>query len=288
MRLVSFVLGFQILVSAVVFAGAPWIDNAALDSTPLNGSLDAAVAAWTESTGEPSWMGWHAPMVEKGGILCCWSGSDRGMRDQVCTLDSSHRHLVFSSDRRTGLSRDNGHLVVLLKTARGQLVEMRLYSDGCRLDAGGAGVTWLESVDVAESVALLARWAGGETAVKDEALMALALHATPIATQKLVGLARQSPDADLRGEALFWLSHTGAAEASEVILQALAEDPDSEVRDEAVFALSQLPEKEGLPLLLEILRDRSRPAAIREEAFFWYVQSGDDQALDLIAEILSN
>ena len=41
-------------------------------------------------------------------------------------------------------------------------------------------------------------------------------------------------------------------------------------------------------MLLQILQDPSRSKKIREEAFFWYVQSGDDEALDLIAEILTN
>ena len=43
-----------------------------------------------------------------------------------------------------------------------------------------------------------------------------------------------------------------------------------------------------MPWLLTILQDPSRPSEVREEAFFWYVQSGDDEALDLIAEILGN
>ena len=49
-----------------------------------------------------------------------------------------------------------------------------------------------------------------------------------------------------------------------------------------------LPDQQGIPHLLAIIQDRSQPSEMREQAFFWYVQSGDDEALDLIAEILTN
>ena len=58
------------------------------------------------------------------------------------------------------------------------------------------------------------------------------------------------------------------------------------MREEAIFALSQLPEQEGTELLLEIVRDGSRPDEVRQEALFWLVQSDEDRALDLVSDIL--
>jgi hypothetical protein len=179
-------------------------------------------------------------------------------------------------------------LVILVRADDGRLDEMRVYSEGCRLDAGGKAVTWLEGVEPEESVDLLSQWIAGGSVVQDEALMALALHATPLAADRVAQIAQQSPDAEFRGEALFWLALSGAVMAPDIILQAVNQDPDSEVREEAIFALSQLPDGQGMPWLLTILQDPSRSSEVREEAFFWFVQSGDDEALDLIAEILGN
>lgn len=117
--------------------------------------------------------------------------------------------------------------------------------------------------------------------------MALALHAAPSAGERLIVAAQSDPDPEVRGEALFWLAQTGTANATDVILAALERDAESEVREEAIFALSQLPEDRGIPQLLEIARDPTRPSAVRQTAFFWFVQEADDQAMDLIAEILN-
>lgn len=285
MRIVSLLLTTQILLAAGAHAGPPQIDNSQLESTNLQGSLDSWAETWSEEVREPRWLGWHVPMADRDQFLCCGSRGDGRWQGAPCKLEGSHRHFVFSSDRpRTVMESDS--LVVLLRADSGRLAEIQVYSDGCRLDAGGREVTWLEGVGPEASATLLGHLAVSNSAVEKEALMALALHATPGAAERLIKIARHGTDADLRGAALFWLSHTGAAAAADVILQALAEDPDAEVRTEAVFALSLLPDQQGMPLLLKILQDRSRSAEVREEAFFWYVQSGDDQALDLIAEIL--
>ena len=277
MRVVSMTLGAHLFLSVAGFAGPPLIENADLEVVSSQSSLGSQVETWTETVQGTAWLGWHVPMVDRDQVLCC--------QNQACSLESTHRHFV-SSSARSGSPRAAEILVILLRATDGQLEEMQIYSDGCRLDAGGSNLIWLEGVQPEESVTFLDRLIEADPKIEDEALMAMALHATPTAAERLAGMARQSPDPDLRGEALFWLSHTGASTASEVILLALAEDPDAEVKDQALFALSQLPDQEGIPLLLEILRDRSRPAAVREEAFFWYVQSGDEEALDLIAEIL--
>jgi len=287
MKIIAVWLCVSFLIVASGSAGEPQIDNVDLDSRVLEQRLSAWLTTWSAAVDDPTWVGWHVPMIERDQLLCCWGRGDRKASDRACLLEGSHRHLVFSSDRPvTGIQVAN--LVVLVRAAEGELREVRAYSEGCRLDAGGRAVIWLEGVEPEESVALMAELVETRAGTQDEALMILAQHASPVAADRLVGLARQSADSDLRGEALFWVAQTGADQASEVILEAVAEDPDSGVREEAIFALSELPDDEGIPILLEILRDGSRPGAVREQAFFWYVQSGDAQALDLIAEILTD
>ena len=280
-------VGFgTLLVATMAVAGPPQIENVQLETSILSGSLSSVVKSWAASAKEASWLGWHVPIAEGDHVLCCWSRGDRRSQSQSCKLEGSHRHFVFSSDSPPTFLSEN--LVILLRTEKGRLDELQVYSDGCRLDAGGRELIWLEDVDPDQSAAFVAELAEAKEGVGDEALMALALHGTPLAADKLADLARRHADSDLRGEALFWLSHTGTAHATKTILEALEKDPDPDVREEAIFALSLLPESQGLPLLLAIVQDRSQPAAVRQEAFFWFVQSGDDEALDLISEILSN
>jgi len=287
MKIVSVMLGVSLSLATAVPAEPPQIENVVLESNTLEGPLSSRVSTWSETTGEPSWLGWLVPMVKGDATLCCWSRGDRHSQDRACALESSHRHSVYSSGQRR-MPLDSDNLVVLLRAENGRLEEMRVYSEGCRLDAGGKSVTWLEGVEPEESARLLSQWIAGGSVVKDESLMALALHATPLAANRVAQIAQQSPDAELRGEALFWLALSGAVTAPDIILQAVNQDADSEVQEEAIFALSQLADGQGMPWLLTILQDPSRPSEVREEAFFWFVQSGDDEALDLIAEILGN
>jgi hypothetical protein len=278
--------GCLLLVTAA-FAGPTLIDNAALETRFLDGDLDTFVETWSGSTGKSRWLGWHVPMAEGDQILCCGSFQGRRRQPTSCDLESSHRHFVFTSEKPASYMGSR-NLIVLIRAQKGRLTDLHAYSEGCRLDAGGRQVLWLEGVDPAKSVGYLDGLIEAKEDVRDEALMALALHAAPQAVATLGRIARHYQDPDLRGEALFWLSQAGSPEASSIILDALAHDPDVDVREEAVFALSQLPEQEGIPLLLGIIQDRAQASGVREQAFFWYVQEGDDEALDLIAEILGN
>jgi hypothetical protein len=127
-------------------------------------------------------------MREGDQVLCCWNRGDRRWQGQACALEGSHRHFVFSSDRPPALM-ESENLVVLLRADNGKLDEMQAYSDSCELDAAGRDVVWLAGVEPEESVAFLGELAKGGSAVQDEALMALALHATPAAPGKLTEIA---------------------------------------------------------------------------------------------------
>ncbi len=70
------------------------------------------------------------------------------------------------------------------------------------------------------------------------------------------------------------------------IQSAVESDASRDVREQAIFALSQLPNGQGTDLLLEIVRDKSQEASVRQHALFWLAQSEDDRALDLISDLL--
>lgn len=285
MRIQGLIFGGMALAATVAVAGPPVVDNAELEPRTLATELTQWVRSFVLASEEPVWLGWRVPMIERQGTLCCRSRAMGLPQPRACDLEGTNRGFVFSAENgASGPASDD--LVVLLRASSGHLTELRAYSSGCRLDAGGRRVIWLEGVESGKSVSFLYELMGEEASLRQEALMTLALHASPLAAEQLTHLARSHADPDLRGEALFWLAHTDTPQAPEVILRAIEEDASESVREEGVFALSMLPKDRGIPLLLEILRDGSRPTAIREQAFFWYVQTGDDEALDLIVEIL--
>ena len=182
MKIVSVMLGVSLSLATAVPAEPPQIENVVLESNTLEGPLSSRVSTWSETTGEPSWLGWHVPMVRvtrrsvAGAAGIATRKTEPALSRAPTGTPCSRR-----ASRRMPLDSDN--LVVLLRADNGRLEEMRVYSEGCRLDAGGKSVTWLEGVEPEESVRLLSQWIAGGSVVKDEALMALALHATPLAAE---------------------------------------------------------------------------------------------------------
>jgi hypothetical protein len=293
MRFAKWIVGGWIVAATIVQAGPPQIDHVQLENQRLQDDLEKAVERWLGASSEPSWLGWHVPMIDGDQVLCCGGGADWRRREQVCELEGTHRHLSFSSRQDPVTMVRDESLVVLLRGGGGRIDDLQVFSDGCPLDAGGRRMTWLEEVDPDDSVAFLgeiitgSRLVGGRDRLEGDALMALALHAAPTAGERLILAAQSDPDPEVRGEAMFWLAQTDSPGASDVIFAALERDAEAGVREEAIFALSQLPEGRGVPLLLGIAQDPARPSSVRQTAFFWFVQEGDDRALDLIAEILN-
>lgn len=99
----------------------------------------------------------------------------------------------------------------------------------------------------------------------------------------LVDIARHDDDAELRGHTLFWLAQEAGERAAPMIREA-ARDPDGELQEEAVFALSQLDEGAD-EALIEVVRG-DYPERARRQALFWLGQSGSDEALRFLDDVL--
>lgn len=243
------------------------------------GQLAAAVRRTVESAREPRWIGYAVPS-RADAVMCCYDSIDHATsgRGGGCRLEGRHHAFVHDDGEEVG---GGGQARVLYRAAGGRLDEVRVFSEGCALDAGGRALTWLTGVSPAESVRFLATVAPEH----EEALAALAVHEVPEALDALIRTAKGDRDPELRGKALFWLAHKASRKAVETIHDAVDTDPDTEVKVQAVFALSQLPEGRGIDHLLRLAKT-NKNARVREKALFWLGQSGDDRALALFAEIL--
>jgi HEAT repeat protein len=178
-------------------------------------------------------------------------------------------------------------LLVLFRVENRRVERIRMFSEGCELDAGGRPVRWLENVRPAESVALLESLAPANAEKRDRiasgAISALAMHAAAEAGAALQRMARTHQAAGIRGESLFWLAQRGDQGADRIILEAIEKDASADVRKRAVFALSQLTDGVAVPALIRVARTDATPT-VRGEALFWLGQKAGKKAAAEITE----
>src|SRR5690606_37805412 len=103
-------------------------------------------------------------------------------------------------------------LVVLARVEGGSLVDIRSLSVDCDIDAGGMPLVWLEGVRPDDSVAWLSSLAPAarpeppRERLARAATGAIALHATPAASQPLIRLATMAATAQMRSRAIALLA----------------------------------------------------------------------------------
>ena len=269
-RLCLVVIGVLAAVGSAA-AQTPTVVNGTLDVQPLTGALDRELEALISRTTNPIWVGYAVTTTSRNDDGGCWTGND-GTRV-----------------RRVGPVKLEGSdtLYVLYRIADRAVDRIRFASSECPLDAGGLTVRWLTGVSAGASLDWLTRFLAGNSArrLQNQAVVAIALHADPLALDRLLSLARDGKSAQLRGDALFWVAQRAGAKAMESVTNAIDNDPDTEVKKKAVFALSQMPKDEGVPKMIEVARTNRNPE-VRRQAMFWLGQSGDPRALRFFEEVL--
>lgn len=276
--------------AAAEAAPPPRLVHARVETRSAAGGLQDAVQRIVSGVPGAAWIGYAVP-VDGARSMCCWESVDamKTTRCPGCRLEG-RGSLTFGSgpgDAGVNLEADQT-VLVLLRAEGGRIGQVRAVSFSCALDAGGLPFFWLEDVRPADSVRLLGALLENEAASRhalDGALMALATHAEPAALDRLIQAARRDDSAQVREQALFWLSQKAGQRATAAISRAVDDDPESQVRQHAVFALSQLPREEGVPRLIALARSHRDPR-VRERAMFWLGQSGDPRALAFFEEVL--
>ena len=261
-----------LVVARVAAAQTPTVVNGTLETRTLTGPLDRELDAVIARTTDPMWIGYSVATTSRGDDDGgCWSNGDGGRV------------------RRVGPVKLEGSetLYVLYRLSDKRVDRIRFASAECPLDAGGLTITWLTGVSATASLDWLTRFTTGDAAgrLRNQAVVAVALHADPLALDRLIAFARDGKDARLRGDALFWIAQRAGAKALATISGAIDTDPDTEVKKKAVFALSQMPKDEGVPKLIEVART-NRNVEVRRQAMFWLGQSGDPRALKFFEDIL--
>lgn len=176
---------------------------------------------------------------------------------------------------------------VLVRIDQGAVDKVRFVGSGCRLDAGGLPFTWLTGVTGDDSVTWLSSLATADNKRRtDEALAAIAMHATAKATRTLAGLAGAESPLWLREKASFWLG-AGRGHDGLRALEKLMNDSDPEFRKKLAFDLSVSRDPAGVDDLIRLAKSDA-DARVREQALFWVAQKAGRKAVATLTDAVEN
>lgn len=238
--------------------------------------------------GADGWVTWQVPMVAGAGEPCCYEIRRGQVTNKGCDLDERGWNISSGDTAAAGSAGSAGMLALYAHLKGGSVDKIRAYSASCPVRSREAPRA-LDAVDPAASVAWLDGQARrGDRKGKDgddEAVAALAYHATPAALGALQGLADAARPREQREKALFWMGQARGAEGVNAVDAYARGDADAEIRSHAVFVLSQSPEHDTYPRVLAVA-GTDRSAEVRGKALFWLAQMEDPRAsADILAAL---
>jgi len=233
------------------------------------------------------WAGYRVPLVAGIGETCCYDDHARPLQPGHCDLDS--RHWSFGSRDDVRPSGDAAELAVYLHVVSGRIDRVRAVSASCEVHSASP-IRWIDAVDPAQSVKLLAGWLAERPPARDSddsGLVAIAYHADASATHALLERAATTKPEEEREQAIFWLGEARGAEGAEHVEHFATTDGDPKLRAHAVFVLSQSHAGDSYAHIREI--SSSDPSDhVRSQALFWMAQMADERAAADIASSLRN
>jgi len=145
-------------------------------------------------------------------------------------------------------------------------------------DVQTAALTGLMQMDPSRALPVLekvlARRDAGSACLRRRAVFIVAQQA-PNAAPILLRTARTDPDAEVRGQAVFWLSQVNSPEAVAALDSILRQSTDRELQERAVFAMSQQDAPRALQSLKDLAANEGASPELRERAVFWLGQKDD-------------
>ena len=224
--------------------------------------------------------GAQCPM-DAAGQTVTWVGEtdDKDALNWLATLASESKervsHAALWAMALHASSEAGDHLYTMARDDVGELAEEAIFWLG-----EARGQAGYEALDE-----LLDVLPAGET--RRHINFALAQNGSNDAIERLFDTARNDHDPEQRSMAMFWLAQEQQQEARELLLEVVQSENDEDVLDQAVFAISQLPAETGSPMLLDLASDKDASRHVRRQALFWLAQSGDDEAIAQLTELLT-
>ena len=272
-----------LMLPAVPMLGQDALRNARIEERA--GTIEDAVRGALKNATGPTWITWSVPQ-SGGQSVCCCDG--QGRRESPCTLEDD-RGFGSSSDDRSAVAP--AVMQMFLRVSAGRLEHLRVFSEGCVIDAGGRSVVRLRDAGPKESLEFLAAVAKGRddasARLTDPALMAIAHHTDNGADAVLEGFTGPGRPEELRKKAAFWMGAARGRRGYEALARLVREDGSDRFREHIVFALSVSREPQAIDAMLEVARRDANPA-VRGQALFWLGQKAGQKAVDGIARSIED
>jgi len=265
----------------VILSSHSWAQVGELYNAEVTNNTSVTNPANAMDAADGQWLAFSLPVMAGSRSPCCWKGKWNGMGKAGCSLESEHRSYGTRSDSPLA-----DKVIVLSQVRAGRVHDLHVFGESCPVDANGAQVMWIGSVDNTAGLNWLEETARSdrEDSVGDSALFALALHRSPEAGQRLYNLAKET-ESDLSEQAIFWLGENRGEQGFKKLEQLLAELPSGATRRAINFALAQNNTAEAADLLFEISKADSDPEQ-RGEAMFWLAEEYPQQAQDWLLEVI--
>lgn len=272
--------------------GAPRIENAQRETQADTAGLAGAVQGIAAGAEKPTWIGYRVERVDGERSICCGNYND-GEVCGTCKLEGDAHGVSINRNDSVKLEGSR-ELVVLLRAENHKVMRVRVASEDCTLDAGGARLVWLTGVKPEESVGLLSEYVLGGTfaahehsGIGDEAVMAIALHADATADRALETFTESGQPGELRKKTVFWLGEARGAAGLERLKALEKSDPSVEVRAQIAFALSVSREPGALDEMI-LLAKNDGSSHVRGQALFWLAQKAGKKAVGAISAAIEN
>jgi len=299
---IASVLVMTVALAAVLAAQQPRIENGTVTAQAAGSPFAQSFRSLVSSQPDVAWIGYSIPVADRERVMCCFDSGTTFVNGMVsnasgccgaCRLEPSSSGTSMSS--RSDSTSPSGavklegadRMVVLYRVADRKIDRVRVFSEDCRLDAGGRPVHWLDNVRPADSIALLESLLPADPdargRITDGAITAIALHADPAADTSLERLVASNQPETVRKKVTFWLGNSRGRRGFDTLRRVLREDPSIEVRKSAIFGLTQSRVPETTDTLVGIARSDAEPR-LRSEALFWLAQKAGAKVAATIAE----
>jgi HEAT repeats len=169
--------------------------------------------------------------------------------------------------------------VILFRVVNQAIDRVRALSPDCEIDAGGVPFHWLTDIHPAESVALLG------AIDRQEAIMAIAMHADSSADTALERLIASGQPEAVRRRAVFWIAAARGRRGLDTVKQLLATESSTAVREQAISGVAASSEPEALDLLISIAR-QDKDIHVRRQAMNAIGRSRDPRARAFLEDVL--
>src|SRR5579862_627147 len=263
----------------------PKTENTRVEQRSVVGTLAQTLDIWAKASPQPRWLGYAVPAADRDRQSCCYYGGDWSHdKCRPWRLEGSDHGTSFSLRSNDVKLEGPVSLVVLLRADNGKVGKVRVFSEDCVLDAGGLQITWLPSVNPAESVHYLQNLIdskeldehGGDRLSRG-ALTAIALTGDPQADQALANFTSPDKPEGMRKEASFWAGEARGAAGLALLKRMARSDPSSEVRAHVTFALSISHEDTAVDEMVRMAHEDSS-SHVRGQALFWLAQKAGKKA----------